>query len=349
MESLVAACDRLFERFLAPLVLGGAVRPAKPFGGLALKLSKGALSDRDGLSRAELARVRIARKLAPVDGVEAEPSDEEWALAAVLHDLVQSTHPDFDAAFRRQGPARILAVVEPTLARILPPRTVKHALSRHTWFSRMFDLTRTDTLVRWWTGSEKFLGREPSARLTLWPALRRVSQAETRHSLMELPDAGARVDAHRFSNLVSLFLSRTPLTDIATMNRVSPVFRWSHETLSLCATQAGRTLVGRALGRLEQNSVDEAQGRALRVLLAANATRAAAIALSVLRDRALFVASRSANGNEAAQAVATDDAAFAARTGAIAAMQWLRQSHRAFSEAEREAILRALAVRAGTE
>src|SRR5262249_41176046 len=151
-------------------------------------------SDVELLSRTELARVRVARRLAPIDTLDAAPSGEEWALAAVLHDLVQSTHPGFDAVFRRGGPKRILDVVEKTLDRIPPPRTVGATRSRHTWFSRMFDLARTDADLRWWPGSERFLGTDPPKRLLAWPELRRVTETRTPRPLMELPTSGSAVD-----------------------------------------------------------------------------------------------------------------------------------------------------------
>src|SRR5262249_4985215 len=157
----------------------------------ALAIGERPPADIDLLSRTELARVRVARKLAPIDTLHRTPSGEEWALAAVLHDIVQSTHPGFDAVFRRNGPRRILDIVEKTLERIPSPAIVGDALSRHTWFSRMFDLTRTDTDLRWWTGSERFLGTDPPRRLTAWPELRRVSETRTPRPLMDLPTSGS--------------------------------------------------------------------------------------------------------------------------------------------------------------
>ena len=39
------------------------------------------------------------------------------------------------------------------------------ALARHATFSRIFALTRIDTTVTWWVGSETFHGEPPPARL----------------------------------------------------------------------------------------------------------------------------------------------------------------------------------------
>src|SRR5262245_20596200 len=102
-------CDRIFTTFLAPLVLGGTTIPGKPIGGKnALSIGDRPPSDASTLSHVDLARVRIARRIAPVDRFEQAPTAAEWVIAAVLHDLVQSTHPGFDAVFRRSGPKRIL-------------------------------------------------------------------------------------------------------------------------------------------------------------------------------------------------------------------------------------------------
>jgi hypothetical protein len=51
--------------------------------------------------------------------------------------------------------------VDLTLAKIPPPSSVLDALSRHSLLSRIFEITRTDTVVSWWVGSGTFLGTDP--------------------------------------------------------------------------------------------------------------------------------------------------------------------------------------------
>ena len=341
-------CERLFSSFLAPLVIGGTIRPGKPIGGKhALSIGEGRQpSDVDLLSRTQLARVRVARKLAPIDTLAPAPDGNEWALTAVLHDMVQSTHPGFDAVFRRTGPKRILDVTEKTLERIPPPRNVGDALSRHTWFSRMFELARTDIDVRWWTGSERFLGTEPPKRLTAWPELRRVTETRIPHPLMDLPASGSAVDVQRFTWVTETFLRKTPLTDLATVTRSAPTFTWTHENLSLAATQAGRTIVIRALALLSQRAVDNALGRATKQLFAAKAVRALFVAVDILRDRALMAASaRLGKDDPEPLTIGPDqnDAAFAIGAGALVASHWIAQTGGGFSDAERRAMLQVLA------
>jgi hypothetical protein len=344
-----ALCERLFTSFLAPLVLGGVMRPTKAFGGKnALSIGDGrSPTDIDALSRTQLARVRIARKLAPIDRFEPAPSGDEWALAAMLHDLVLATHPGFNTVFRRRGPQRILDVIEKTIERVPPPRTVGDALSRHTWLSRMFELARTDVEVKWWTGSQTFLGEDPPKRLTAWPEFRRVQQTRTPRPLMDLPTSGAAVDLSRFSSVVEALLSRTPLTDIATVDRAAPLFTWQNETLGLYATNAGRTVVLRAFGQLPDRKVDAALGHATRQLLAAKALRAVSLAIDVLRDRALMAAEAQIGLDREPEPLTlgpeNNDASFAISAGALAATQWIGETGGGFGESERKLLLRVLA------
>src|SRR5438128_1102740 len=99
-EKPVSIADRLFRQFMVPLVLGGELRPGRPIGGknaLALGPFSDTL-DKELLSHVDLARIRVARRLAPLDQVMA-PSAAEWALAACLHDVVQTTHPELTGMF----------------------------------------------------------------------------------------------------------------------------------------------------------------------------------------------------------------------------------------------------------
>src|SRR5580658_2563674 len=122
---LGAVANRLFDDFLAPLVLGGEVEPGRPIGArAALALGKErVLTDIDLCAHVELVRTRVARKLVPVDRVEGI-TETEWAMAAALHDLVQAAHPGFDLAFRRSAPQRLLDLVNATLDRVSAPRSV---------------------------------------------------------------------------------------------------------------------------------------------------------------------------------------------------------------------------------
>jgi hypothetical protein len=370
--NLVAVANRLFDDFLAPLVLGGEVRPGRPIGArAALALGRNQTPiDMDRVAHVELARTRTARRLVPVDRAE-RATEAEWALAAALHDLVQTAHPGFDAVFRRGGPPRLLDLVNLTLERVPSPSSLGEALARHTWFARMFEMVRIDTVVHWWVGSRTFLGVEPPPRLSAWPELRRVHVDKSPRSIMDLPGAGAAVDLRRFSDALTRFLAKTPLTDLATCHRTAPAFVWSRESLGLVGTDAGRTLAARALflsldgsstdgpsplpsdrGQsqralrgLHNAAIDAGLGRATRALVSARAWRAAAIALDLLAERALSEATLALwRGDTPPSAKdATDDAGYARCAGALVAWEKLRSGGGGFGESDRAELVSRLA------
>ena len=188
-RELVPIARGLFEGVMAPLVLGGALRPQHAVGArraLALTQAIGIHAiDAALFDRVQRLRVRRARRLVPIDAL-GPPTDMEWALAAALNDLLQAANPVFDGALRRSSAARILESCVATIAHVRPPTTVGDALSRHTWLSPTSELTRTDTRVSWWTGSQTFRGEAPPARLQAWPGVRRVSVVAQHVPLVDL-------------------------------------------------------------------------------------------------------------------------------------------------------------------
>lgn len=280
----------LFEGVLAPLVLGGPIVPGHAIGArtaLALteELGKGAVDD-DLLARVQLARVRRARRLVPIDRLR-PPSSDEWALGAALHDVLQATNPGFDGALRRSSARRLLELAATTIERVPPPAHVGEALSRHTWFARAGEIHRTDTRVSWWTGSDLFLGVDVPARLTAWPELRRVSVDRSRRPLLELSPLA--VERDRLVEVVAAWLARSPLTALATCTRGAPRFEWDPGTLALVASPLGRTLALRTVARLDVARVDAALGDATRRLVE-HEKDAAAPAHALLAERDLDVA-----------------------------------------------------------
>jgi hypothetical protein len=280
---LAAIADRLFAGVMSPLVLGGALRPGHAIGArAALALGGEPRNMTDLASRVRAARIGRARRLAPVDSLP-EASAGDWALAAALHDVLQSANPVFCTTLRRRAAVRILDLAAATIERIPAPTTVGDALSRHTWFARVPEIARTDTVVSWWLGSRAFLGVDPPGRLQAWPDLRRVNVARSQRALLDLKPLA--VPPARLKETVAALLARTPLTDLATCTRPAPVFGWGQTTLALVATHAGRTLVLRALDRLDSVSVDAVLERATRELLASGPPSLAQPAIAFLEER----------------------------------------------------------------
>jgi hypothetical protein len=317
------------------------VKPGRPIGArAALALGKErVLTDIDLCAHVELVRTRVARRLVPVDRVEGI-TETEWAMAAALHDLVQAAHPGFDVAFRRSAPLRLLDLVNATLDRVSAPASVGEALGRHTWFSRALEMERIDTTVRWWVGSSTFLGESPPPRLTAWPELRRVHVEKNPRKIMDLPLAGAAVDASRFADTVASFLGKTPLTDLASCHRASPAFVWRSESLGLVATAPGRALVMRAQAEGPKSAIDASLGRATRALIAGRAWKPVGVALDLLAERALVDAALVGSGGELASPKdATDAATYARCIGALVACEQLRAGGTQFSPTDRADLL----------
>jgi hypothetical protein len=336
--------DALFRQVIAPLVLGGPMVPLNPIGP---QRSSGFSAERpyadpDLASRVTMGRVRAARRLAPVDSF-GPLTDAEWQLASVFNDVVQSTHPDYRNMFRKRGPQMILLILDDALDAIVQVANVGDALSRHTLFGRMFDLTRVDTKLTWWTGSATFLGTEVPNRLRLWPELRQVREERTPRRLMELAHAGkSQTPVVLFESVVAKFLSKSPLTDLATCDRPAPAFEWTPVNLGFIGTRNGRTLTLRALDRLRRGDVEDTLGRATRRLLDVRATTALSRVVDLLKERvlerayAMLAIGRTPEGNALGD---TSDRALALGLGAFAAVTELRETR---ASTDRDALLKIL-------
>jgi hypothetical protein len=128
------------------------------------------------------------------------------------------------------------------------------------------ELVRTDTSVSWWTGSASFRGSPPPKRLLYWQGLRRVQIDTNRVALPAMCDGMPAPVVDGFVETIGRWLSRTPLTDLASVTRSAPAFNWSAPTLALVATRPGRTLAFRVLARQPSSAVREALLRATSTL-----------------------------------------------------------------------------------
>lgn len=259
--SLAESMDGLFKGVIAPLVLGGPLTPIRPIGparAQSIARASGSFGAAE-ISWVDTVRVRQARRFCRVDCV-ASPSPAQWAMAAALNDLLQSTNSMLDSALSKRGPV-LLAKVEETLQAIAGPDTIREALSRHATFARVLEIERRDTRVTWWCGSREFRGHEPPARLLTWKRLRRVG---TDSSTVVMPEmaTGTSIAGVTFHGALSLLVALSPLTDLATASRAHPQFRWNESNLALLASAPGRVLAARALRLGNARSAVEAVQRA---------------------------------------------------------------------------------------
>jgi hypothetical protein len=322
-----ATATRLYGRFIRPLVLGGDVLPGPAVGArAALSLAHGLLAiDTDLRSKVDLARVRVARALWPVDTISG-PDEDEWALAAAIHDALHALHPDLTGLVHRRVPDRLFDYAEQVILRVKPAGSLRSLLSRHTLFSRVFDVARTDTVVSWWSESRTFRGRMPPPRLLAWPGVRRVRVRETNLSLADLARSRGEARMARFSAVVSRWLEMVPLTDLATVTRSSPEFEWSGPVLGLFSTPHARALALRALDRGPREAVDRALGRATKRHPRAKPLGDLGLILDVLGERSLALASTELPVLEPA-ASDSDDVLRARALGAAVAVTRLPALH----------------------
>jgi hypothetical protein len=241
--------EDLFERVVAPLVLGGEVRPARPIGAaLALRMGELAPVFRTASSEGtsvERTRSRRARALLAVERAPAL-SREEWLLTAAFNDFLQVSNPHLAPVFRTSWPARLLASIEQTLAAVKAPTSLLDVVARHATFARAFEITRLDTLLAWWTGRAEFLGEAPPPRLLAWPTIRRVQSTEVDTSLRDLARR-APINDDAYQRVIARFLGASPLTDLVTSGREDPPFVWTALALSVVASPLGAAVARRAL------------------------------------------------------------------------------------------------------
>lgn len=252
---------------VGPLVLGGKLTLVRPFGVTALTVGQNErVLDPDLRTNLDVARVRRARLLAPVD-VLPELNEADWAIAAVLNDVLQVTNHNLGGTFTMGRYGTLIQSVAHVSARIPMPRNIGETLARHATFARVMELSRNDTTVAWWTGSARFRGEEPPARLLAWRNLRRVRVDSERVPLAQM--ASDISPMNDFHHALTAWLHLSPLTDIATMTREAPAFVWSPATIALIAVPAGRTLAYRALTRSTTDLVTTSLNRARTMLLPA--------------------------------------------------------------------------------
>lgn len=239
--------EQLAKGIVIPLVLGGKMTLSRPFGSSALTVGQNErILDPDARTNLDVARVRQARRLAPIDTLP-ELTQTDWAIAAVLNDVLQVTNHNLGGVFTMSRYAELIRAIVSVSSRIDRPRDIGEVLSRHATFARVMDLFRTDTTVTWWTGSARFRGEEPPDRLLAWRNLRRVHVDSERVTLSQMANDLSAVTDFHFA--LSAWLDLSPLTDFATMTREAPVFAWSASTIALIAVPAGRTLAYRAMNR----------------------------------------------------------------------------------------------------
>jgi len=251
--------EKLASGVLRPLLLGGPVELQRPLGvKLALELGvERTIVDNDLRVQIDDARLRVARTVVAVD-VLPPLSAPEWSIAGALNDLLQITNHELSTFASRSRHGELLESTMTLCMQIPPCRTLQEAVARHATFARALEVSRTDTQVSWWTGSESFRGQEPPGRLLAWPGLRKVHVNRTSLPLSEMA-GGVSVAEAAFHELLRCWLACSPISDLASAHRRAPSFSWSGPTVSLVSTIAGSNLALRALSHATNDDAAAAE------------------------------------------------------------------------------------------
>jgi hypothetical protein len=157
-------------------------------------------------------------------------------LALTLYNALALAHPDTERFTARSAArARVLAV-SLDLAAVPKATTRAEVLGRHGLLWQLPALSRTDLHVRWWTGRAEFRGQRPPRRLLAWPGVRGVHVDRDEVPIHELLGFEEGVALH------AALLGASPLTDLATPERVAPGFAWGHAQVVLADVELARAV-----------------------------------------------------------------------------------------------------------
>jgi len=221
MTRMAELLPEWLHHFLVPLVAGGDVRVARPFGAVERRqLCDEALVTNDERTDAlGEARLAVAAEILVV-AKEPKLDDEAIDLAIAVNNLLFLSHPAASGSLVRKSKLGRIAEWSVNLVDSLgPPEDAAQLVSRHTLLGHLFDLGRDDVHLTFWAGRRDFRGSEPPSRLYRWSKVRRVREERTRVQLVGefLNDQG-----HRQQALLEALLRASPLTDLLEPQRSEP-------------------------------------------------------------------------------------------------------------------------------
>jgi hypothetical protein len=227
--------------FVLPLVAGGEIRVRRP-----LTL--------DDVARFELDLAHASTESVAVDDARAEVlstlvcrvppmwiEGDDLALAAGLHNALFLVHPAAEGLTVAERMRR--RIVETTQLLCTQPMTRDRTrvLARHALLHNVFELTRTDVQVSWWTGRARFLGQPPPGRLLRWRAMRRVREDVTRAGFDEL------LGAPDVAPIIAMLIRRTPLTQLLSTHATAPALHWEDAAFLLRDAELARAIAYQAV------------------------------------------------------------------------------------------------------
>jgi hypothetical protein len=208
------------ERFVLPLVRGGEMAVGRPVSVDDLQRFEDELAHAsEALVAVDEARTDVVAELVVRPPALVLDADE-LHLAAAVHNLLFLAHPRTESwTVSARAERKVLETARQFAARPLTQNRIR-ALSRHALLHNLFDLSRTDVRLTWWTGSATYHGQRPPTRLTAWKGLRRVRQESAVVRFQEL------LGAPRVQPVVTALLRRSPVTHLLSVAREGPPLHW---------------------------------------------------------------------------------------------------------------------------
>ncbi len=238
---MARSAEHFLASFVVPLVRGGAIHVGKPL----TETQVVAIAQNLGHASVPLVDADEARTETIAELVVRPPSfvldEDEVFLAAALHNLLFLEHPRVDSWLTLDS--RVERVRDVAARFASRPRATDRyrILARHGLLHNLFDLSRKDIKLSWWTGSARYFGQQPPTRLKRWASVRRVSEETSSvgfESLLGDPDV---------EPVVAQLLSLSPLTDLLTQPRDAPPLSWETAVVVLRDRELARAVAYRAL------------------------------------------------------------------------------------------------------
>lgn len=247
--------DALLDRFVLPLVKGGELAVGRPIALDELRR----LEEQIPHASERVVEVDEARHDVLTDLVVRPPAQvfdiDELALAAAVHNLLFLVHPRADSwSVSGSARRRVIETAQEMATRPIS-QSRSRMLARHALLHNLFDLTRVDTKVSWWTGSATFLGQRPPGRLRAWKTVRRVREEQTVATYDEL------LGTVEVAPVVSAILRRTPLTHLLSMGRDGPPLQWEDAVFLLRDAELARAIAYAAVRGTEPRQIVSAPAR----------------------------------------------------------------------------------------
>ncbi len=236
--------------FVLPLVRGGHIAIQRPIAEPELRLFI------DDLPHTSLPTVLVddARTAVCAELVVRAPDllfdDDDLYLAAALHNLLVLSHPDLDSYAVTKGMERRVLDTAQMFARRPLSRSRRRVLARHGLLHNLFDISRTDVTVRWWTGHATFFGQKPPKRLTAWKAVRRVVEEH------DIADFSELLGTELIGPVAHALVRRSPLTMLLRPERMGAALHWEELVFLLRDAELARAVAYKALsGRTPSEQV----------------------------------------------------------------------------------------------